>query len=105
MLLCPRLRDFERGKGRGALLLIPSGTANAMRKDRSCSVRVDCDVAVSTATDFFLFFPPLVQQLNAATMKKFVAEFGLQVGYLDSLRSASGSPQKDRTSFWGGGEG
>lgn len=53
----PRL---ERGKGRGALLLIPSGTANAMRKDRSCSVRVDCDVAVSTATDFFLFFFPLL---------------------------------------------
>lgn len=58
VLLCPRLRDFARGKGRGALLLIPSGTANAMRKDRSCSVRVDCDVAVSTATDFFLFFSP-----------------------------------------------
>lgn len=52
--------------------LIPSGTAKGVRKDVSCSVRMDCDVAVSMATNFFLFFFfffSLVQQLNAATIK------------------------------------
>lgn len=49
--------------------LIPSGTAKGVRKDVSCSVRMDCDVAVSMATNFFFFFFSLVQQLNAATIK------------------------------------
>lgn len=47
--------------------LIPSGTAKGVRKDVSCSVRMDCDGAVSMATGFSFF--SVVQQLNEATIK------------------------------------
>ena len=35
------------------LFLIPSATAERVRKEVSCSVRLDCDVVVSMVTDFF----------------------------------------------------
>lgn len=62
--------------------LIPSGAAKGVRKDTSCSVRIDCDVAVSMVTDFFFSCSAAKYSNN----KKLVAKFGLQVGYLDSLR-------------------
>ena len=62
--------------------LFPSGTANGVRKDASCSVRIDCDVVVSMVTDF----PFSCSAAKYSNNKKFTAKFGLQVGYLNSLR-------------------
>lgn len=62
--------------------LIPSGAATGVRKDTSCSVRIDCDVAVSIVTDFSFSCSAAKYSNN----KKLIAKFGLQVGYLDSLR-------------------
>lgn len=62
--------------------LIPAGAAKGVRKDTSCSVRIDCDVAVSMVTDFFFSHSAAKYSNN----KILVAKFGLQVGYFDSLR-------------------
>lgn len=81
-------------KREGLFFLIPSGTAKGVRKEASCSLTIDCEVAVSMVTGFFFSCSAAKCSNNK---KKFVAKFGLQVGYLYFLRFALGSLCKDRT--------
>lgn len=55
--LRPQWKARERmshvAKREGLFFLIPSGAAKEVRKEASCSLTIDCEVAVSMVTGFF----------------------------------------------------